>query len=136
MGNRNFSQNQMTLERDTVRLFAQILVGASGAVTNAQGGGIASITKESTAGQYSIVLQDKYSRLLAMNAIVLDSSASAVATIQTLETAATAQTAVTTKVALTIQCLDFAGAAVNPASGATVMIELVLRNTSVGPFDE
>ena len=34
-----------------------------------------------------------------------------------------------------IQCLDFAGAAVNPTSGCQLKIKVTLRNSSYGPAD-
>lgn len=65
MANRNFNQFSLALEKLQVNLFASATIGSTGACTlvTANSKGIASITRNS-AGNYTIVLQDKYYKFL------------------------------------------------------------------------
>lgn len=141
MSNRhNLNQFQYTFEKDTVTIFGQFKVGASGAVTagSVKGGGVSGVVKESAAGQYSIKFKDKYSRLLDFGAQVIDDAVSDIVKCQILENPDSIQSDVKSDGVLTIQ---FAGigtapalAAANPADGALVMFRAVFRNTTVDPF--
>jgi hypothetical protein len=135
MANKYFSQFQYTYEKDTVSIFGSLTVGASGAVTSFAGGGISSITKEATAGQYSIVLSDHFQRLLMVKAINVDDAVSAWASIAILEDPAALQTDFKADKTFKIQLQDYAAAAVNATSGAVIYFEITLRNTTVGPYD-
>jgi hypothetical protein len=118
-----------------VTLFGSAVIGSSGAVGTVKGGGIASVVKESTAGQYTITLEDLWSRFLGFNAGITDDAVSAIAHIQVLMDPATLQATVASTGAITIQCLDYAGAAANPASGSVLSFRITLRKSSVGPWD-
>lgn len=131
MANRYYNQAQYTAERAPVTLFGTLTVGAAGAVSAVKGYGIKSITKLATAGQYEIVLSDKFSRALSVTCQVVHSSISAVAAIQVLNTPAQLQAAVTGGTALVVQLIDKTGAAVNAESGAQVMFQVVASNSSV-----
>lgn len=131
MANRYYNQFQYTAERAPVTLYATLEAGAAGAVAAVKGYGIASITKEATAGQYSIVLSDKFVRCIGLDLKVIHSSISAVQVVQVLQTPAQLQAAVAAGTAIVIQCVDKTGAAVNPESGAQVLIQLVLVNSTV-----
>lgn len=132
---RNYYRNVNSLEVDLVKLFGSFVIGSSGAVTSWQGGGILSVVKESTAGQFTITLTDRFAFFLAGRFQAVGAAALGVATIQILETPATFQASIKSDGAITIQCLDFAGAAVNPASGAEIMIELTMRQSKIGRYD-
>lgn len=116
-------------------IYGSLTVGASGAVTSYAGGGISSITKESTAGQYSIVLSDYFQRLLMVKAVNVDDANSAWASCAILEDGATLQTDFKGDKTFKIQFQDYAAAAVNPTSGAVIYFEIVCRNSTVGPYD-
>lgn len=131
MANRLYQQFQYTAERAPVTLYATLAVGASGAVSAVKGYGIASITKEATAGQYSIVLSDKFTRALSVQAQIVHSSISAAKSVQVLETPAALQADVVAGTSFKIQLIDAAGAAVNAESGAQVFIQVVVVNSSV-----
>lgn len=64
--NRYTQQFQRSFERELVHVFLKATVGASGAITldvpNSRG--VASIVKESGDGDYTVTLQDTYSRLM------------------------------------------------------------------------
>lgn len=143
MSNRhNLNQFQYTFEKDTVTIFGQFEIGASGAVTagTVKGGGVSGVVKEATAGQYTISFRDKYSRLLDFKAQIVDDSISQVASIQVLQDPATLQADVKASGELIVQCLAIESdatpqlIAANPASGALVMFKAVFRNTTVDPF--
>ena len=131
----SYSRDTMVLERDSVALYADITIGASGAVTTAKGGGIASVVKQATAGQYNVVLDSQFNKLLYADATTLGSVTSGVSSVQLLQAPDTISTSIKTTGPLVIQCYDAAGAAVNPASGTVIKLKLDLRRTSVGPFD-
>lgn len=131
MANRYYNQFQYTAERAPVTLYATLEAGAAGAVAAVKGYGIASITKEATAGQYSIVLSDKFVRCIGLDLKVIHSSISAVQVVQVLQTPAQLQAAVVAGTPIVVQCVDKTGAAVNPESGAQVLIQLTLVNSTV-----
>lgn len=130
-----YSRDTMVLERDVVHLYVDVVVGASGAVTSAKGGALLSVTKLATAGQYSVLLDAGFQKLLHVSAQMLGASASGVSSIDVLQAPATVVTNLKTGAALVIQCYDYAGAAVNPASGSVIKLKLEVRRTTVGPFD-
>ena len=131
MANRTYNQAQYTAERAPVTLFATVTIGAAGAVSAKKGYGIKSVTKEATAGQYTIVLEDKFSRALAVHATVVHSSISAALNVQVLNTPAQLQAALAAGTGFVIQCIDKTGAAVNPESGSQIFVQVVASNSSV-----
>lgn len=131
MANRTYNQAQYTAERAPVTLFATIAVGAAGAVSAKKGYGIKSVTKEVGDGKYTIVLEDKFSRCLAVSAQVVHSAISAVAAIQVLNTPAQLQTAISGGTGFVVQLIDKTGVAVNAESGAQVFLQVVASNSSV-----
>jgi len=131
MANRLYQQFQYTAERAPVTLYATLAVGAAGAVSAVKGYGILSITKEATAGQYTVVLSDKFTRALSVQAQIVHSAISAAKSVQVLETPAALQADVVAGTGIKIQLIDAAGAAVNAESGAQVFIQVVVVNSSV-----
>lgn len=131
----SYSLTSESLEKQVVHLFIDIDIGASGAVTTAKGGALASVTKQATAGQYNIVLDSNYSRLLGFHVSALGASATGVAATDILQSPAALLTAIKTTGALVLQCYDYAGAAVNPASGTRLKVKLEVRRSTVGPYD-
>lgn len=130
MANRNFYPNHKSLEVDVVHLYAQITIGASGAVSSSSGLGIASVVKESAAGQYTITLSDSYNKLLHANVFALSTTDAA----QTVGTAFRVQSQAVDAATptLVIQASDTAtGADANPTSGDVLYVKIELRNSSV-----
>ncbi len=132
MANRNFYPNALSLEVDHVTLWAEINVGSSGAVSSSSGLGIASVTKESTAGQYTIALSDSYNKLLHANIVVLDDTNSDPTTVAIIGRVLSEAVSSSSAPAIVIQgvALDD-GAAANFASGAKLLVKIELRNSSV-----
>lgn len=131
MASRMYQQFQYTAERSPVQLFATIAVGSAGAVSAKKGYGISSVVKETADGQYTIVLEDKFSRCLAVQAQVVHDSISGVIAVQTLEIPANLQGAVAAGTGFKIQCVDASGVAVNPESGAQLFVQIHVVNSSV-----
>lgn len=131
MAQKTYQQFQYTAERATVQLFGTVAIGAAGAVSAVKGYGIASVVKEATAGQYSIVLSDKFARCLCVTAQVVHDSISGVAVVQVLEIPANLQGAVAAATGFKIQCIDAAGAAVNPEEDAQIFVQVHVVNSSV-----
>lgn len=121
-------------ESDVMRIYLRIDVGASGAVSAAYGGGVASVVKESTAGQYTITLGDRFRRVLFVNAINCDDAVSAWASCSILETPAGLQTGIRADSAFVIQLQDYAASAVDATSGSAIMLEIVVA-TGNSPYD-
>ena len=133
MADRSFRDGPGTLENGVVELFTTITVGASGAVTafTGTGKGIALVTKETAAGQYTIALEDRYSGLLHAHVLLedtTDSDPTSVAVAARLQ----AQTVATATPTVVIQgfALDD-GADANFASGAKLHVRITLKNSSV-----
>jgi len=132
MANRNFYPNALSLEIDHVHLYASIVIGASGAVTSSAGKGIASVTKETEAGRYTILLQDSYNKLLDCSIQLVSTAASNPSTVAVTGRVRSEQVIHATAPSLVIQgyALDD-GADADYASGATLLVHITLRNSSV-----
>ncbi len=120
MANRNFHKDSASLERGVVTLYAPVSIGASGASTLDKVLGVASVDRDS-AGTYDVVLQDNYMGLLHVNFILIGADQDA--TFQLVsENVAAGTFQFTTKDAGTVADL---------ASGSKLLLEIVLKNTSV-----
>lgn len=134
---RLYKNRMYSPEADVVSLFGSISIGAAGAVSSFQGGNISNVVKEATAGQYSITLSEKYQRLLSVQCMpVIAASASGVATIEVLEAPASLQSDFKADSTFKIQLYDETLAAADAASGTQLLVEIKVRRSSVGPFDE
>lgn len=151
-----YTQFDFSLVRKKVTLYAVCDIGASGAVTleqwtppvNSSAGsyasastspanaysptgtqGVASVTKESTAGQYTFVFQGSFARVLKADftPLVATTGVSAAAKLGVVGTSPSVSSAPGT---ITIQLVDYAGIAVNPASGERIIFEFVLDDSS------
>ena len=131
MANRSFHQPEGALELRVVSLYATITFGASGAVASSSGKGIASVVKESAAGQYTVTLSDQYNSLLWAGVTLVHSTDSDPASVGVhARVNASAVSAATPTVTLQAFAGDD-GADANPASGAVWLVKFELRNSSV-----
>lgn len=125
---RTLFQFQGSFERELVHIFLKATVGASGAITldSANSRGVASITKESGAGNYTVALQNSYSRLMQLTCSQEINAAALVApTLQILdEDVASAKT-----ISLQFQGPD-GSTETNPASGTVLRMHIVLSNVA------
>ena len=127
-----FQQFQGTLEKGVVKLYATITTTTSGTIgsTSAVGLSVAKVAAE--AGRYRVTLDDKYTRLLAAQAIVTGAADAAYTTAKgayaiVRNVAVSAATPV-----LDIQFVRTDTAAdAEVEDGATIYVELTLKNSSV-----
>jgi hypothetical protein len=127
MANRNYNKSVYTLQQDLVMLNVECDIGTTGAVTNVKGSGVSTIARTGV-GAYTITLQDNYDRLLGCVVGFTGTTASGVGEVQVNSTAPDTDIKAGT---VKIQCFDFAGVAVDPASGVKVKGLITLRNSNV-----
>lgn len=122
MANRDYKPLRGSLDREVVKLYARLTVGASGAVTAGTGNGITSFTKEAADGTYTITLDDYYNALLCVHAINLAATEEDLIVQVTDDsvTSGTLQVAFNT-----------AGTLADPTSGDIILFEITLRNSSL-----
>lgn len=131
MANRLWLPPSGSLEVSVCELFGSITIGASGAVTTSSGKGIASVTKETDAGQYTIALSDSYNSLLWAG-FTLVSSTDGAQTIGTAFRVDSEDVADGSAPVVVLQCSDTAtGADANLTSGDIVLFTFKLKNSSV-----
>ena len=125
--NRLYNQFFLSLERGKAILFGKVAIGGTGAPTinGVKSKGIASVARNS-AGNYTITLNDIYVDMFKCGVNFMFATYPAVANVYIVSQA------VATSKTIVIQCMDYAGAAVDPASGAEMQIEIVLK-TSTAP---
>jgi hypothetical protein len=119
------------MEVNVVSLFCEATIGASGAVSASYGKGVTSITKETAAGQYTILLDDQYSRFLGGTVTLLDTADSDPATVGVHARIKAQTVTASTKTVVVQFYAGDDGAVANPASGAKFYVRLDLRNSSV-----
>jgi hypothetical protein len=130
MANRWFNQFKYSFLKYPAELHIQFAVGAAGVATlsAARSKGVTSVTRGGSAGLYTIVLNDKWQRLLQLHhAIVIaagTSSGVVECVVKADNTNAAAQSVV-------LQFLDASGTAADIANGATVKMKLELTNSSL-----
>ncbi len=128
MANRSFFQFQKSLQRELVNLKLKMTIGSSGAVASIQESkGIVSVTKETGAGNYTILLKDSYNRLMGMSMVSISGSSAATAPEMNI---VSEQVSSSTVPKIVIQLRSDAGAATNPASGEVIMVDICLCNAS------
>lgn len=118
-------------EAEVTHLFAEINIGASGAVSSSSGAGIASVVKGTPAGEYEIELSDKFYKILHISPIVVDDANSAVVSIEIKEVPTSLQSDFRADKKFKIQCYDAASTEVNPASGSQIKVHIMVRRTEI-----
>ncbi len=127
MANRRLYQFRYSYERDLVDIYGTITItGSSGAVDSYTGKGIASVTKESTAGQYTIALTDSFNLLMSMDAVTLNATGiSATPSLGIITNSVNSAAAPL----ITVQ-FSAAGSATNPAASDVIYFHICCRNAS------
>ena len=136
MANRRYrSQFRFSMHKDPVDIFAHVTFGASGAPTldSANSPGIVSVTRNS-AGLYTFVFGtnsqialDTYNYLLMVNKTSVSSAAAAAPDM----TVTANNISVVGTASIQIQ-FSSGGVATDPASGEQVLLDFILRNSSIG----
>ena len=125
MASRLFQFNY-TYERDITRIHAKIAIGATGAPTLTLAKGIVSMTR-TAAGAYTITLKDNYYLFMDAKATFISStSAPAAPNLNVVSETVNSSTSPQ----ILIQFRDLSAVATDPASGETLLLELVFRNAS------
>ena len=122
MANRNYNRKQ-ALEKEIKSLYADVAIGSSGAATVTKALGIATVAKSAT-GRYTVTLDDKYTRLMHVDVVLLD-SASKDLTFQLVS-----ETVSSTKVI--IFACKAAATDTDPSDGDRLLIKIDLKNSSSG----
>lgn len=130
MANRLFNQFWLGLEKQRVTLFGKVAIGSTGACTISavNSKGISTVTRNA-AGKYTFVMQDTYVKFMGMKVTFIKPSDGLTTVSQVSVISETVATAATKNIV--VQCLDFAGAAVDPDSGSTMYVEFQFSNTNV-----
>ena len=151
MANRAFANQQFTLVKGRVTLWARITIGATGAPTLTKFNpvdatfssapttgtgpyaigceGIKSITRNAT-GTYTVVLQDRYRRLLSLGLTVANATGAPTAFGLGLWTTGTDVTSASAP-AVKFSTLSSTGTVADPASGDVVNLTFELQSAGV-----
>lgn len=131
MANRRWEQFQLSLEKAVVNLYGSVAIGATGAPTLSatKSKGIASIARNS-AGKYTITLSDVYQRLMAFD-YCLVAAAGAPASSSNVGPIIRADNSNSATPTIVIEFLDGTGAAIEVASGVTLLFNFALKNSVV-----
>ena len=124
MANRNYKPGALAIEKGLVCLYGRATIGASGAVASQDARGF-SIANGAT-GIYTITLEDNYTALRMVSTNVIDAVAGGEAKLAQI----TAEDVANGTLELTFVATDD-GLAADPASGAIILIEITLKNSSV-----
>jgi hypothetical protein len=129
--NRRLFQFQYSSVPMLTLIDAQIVIGASGAVTSFSGNLVSNVTKTAT-GVYKIDLKGNLNALIGLSGAMLGPSGteSGISSIEGKSDLA-GTLADLSSPSVTIKTLDAAGVAANPASGSTVLVQVLGRNSSV-----
>lgn len=122
-----FTEKAFTLSKNTVKLFAKVTIGATGAPTMSvvDSMGVASVSRTS-AGVYKITLQDSYPKLLNIDATQILASGLPAAPSFAVKT----ETVATLATPVINVCFSAAGVATEVDSGAVLLLEITLKNSS------
>jgi hypothetical protein len=129
MTNKTAFQFRYSYERDITDIYLKVSIGAAGAPTIASGNakGVQSITRNS-AGNYTILLQQPYNRLLDVASQCISGASPQAAPMCTVVSEAVA-TASAPTVRLQYRAIDNV-TATDPASGEVLLLHIAVRNSS------
>lgn len=129
MANRWFNQFRYSFLKYPVDLVAQVAIGAAGAPTlsAARSRGILSITRNA-AGRYTVVLDDRYQRLLKLehNVVIAAGTTSGVVELVVMVDSSNAAAK-----SVQFQFLDAAGVAADIANGAVLKLKFEMTNSTL-----
>jgi len=128
MANRSFKDGAKAIEAGLVSLYGRIVVGASGAITSQDCRGFSAALNASP-GVYDVTLDDSYPALRMLNVNVIDAVAAGEGKIAQVisEAVSTADNGI---LSFTVVATDD-GLAADVASGGIILIEIILKNSSV-----
>lgn len=125
MANRSFRPIRGSLSREVVKLYGNVTVGSSGAVSSSSAKGFSVALTASEAGRYTITLEDSYNAFLGCNVTVVQADDAAItasyAGVRNVDVSSSGKT-------LDIQFVDEAFADADLASGDLFYIEIMVQN--------
>jgi len=129
MASRMFETAVYSLNKGLTLIEGNAVIGSTGAVGTVKGSGVLSVTRTGT-GAYTIKLEDKYQRYLGGTiGFINASTGSGVASVEVCSL--TVNTEVADGTGIKIQCYDYAGVAVDPASASVMGFICWLRNSTL-----
>jgi hypothetical protein len=134
-GDRITNQFLSTMENQVVKLYAQIEFGATGAVAKFQGGGIADVVRDDV-GEYHIVTEDKYNKILGVSLTHCFDGAPAATSFIIGEHLPVLEVSYKSDKKIPFFSLSEAGVLVNPDADSSLLVELTFRKSSYGPYDK
>jgi hypothetical protein len=112
----------MAIEQGVTALYIKLTVGSTGAVTATSGYGLRSITRDAT-GEYTILLDRKYKKLLKYHATFIQATDQGLITsIKTDSMSSAGSLAIRTHVGVT---------ETDPSSGTIILFEIVVADTGM-----
>lgn len=111
------------IEQGVTTLYVKLTVGASGAVSASSGYGLVSITKEATAGEYTILLDRKFKKLLSVNPTVIQATTQGLSWVVGTDSIASAGSI---KMASSVDAV-----ATNPSDTTIVLFAITVADTSL-----
>lgn len=129
-------QFQYTYEVDLVHDYSSMILGATGAVGTVKGANVSKIVRNS-AGNYTITYKDQYQKFEHADFHFQSnvSGGSGVASVEVKMNPLTLQATYASTNTITIQCYDYAGAAVDPSATSKLKIHSIFRKSSLGFWD-
>ena len=130
MPNRRFKQFKWSLESNIVKLYGEMVIGASGAVSSSDCKGFSIAKTAGETGRYTVLLNDKYNKLKSVNVNSIGPADAALTDASGI-ISSLRNDAVSSSKSFDIQFssnVDLADA--NPSSGVKVLIEITLKNSA------
>lgn len=112
-----------TIEDGVTTLYVKLTVGASGAVSASSGYGLTSITKEATAGEYTILLDRKFKKLLGVNCTIIQATTQGLSWVVATDSI---ESAGSIKMALSVDAV-----ATNASSSTIILFAITVADTSM-----
>lgn len=134
MANRYLRRTMYAFETDLVRIVGTLSIGATGAVGTLKSMGVASVTRTGT-GAYTFTLQDSYNMVWGYDLGFGGGTASGIGGAELSDTLANIKTNVRSNKQIKLQCYSSGSTAADPANGAVMFFEFVVRNSNLGPQD-
>lgn len=127
MANSNLFQFRQSYQRNLVDIFAQISFAALGVPTLVAGKGVSSIERVS-AGLFNIHLREPFGGVMHVQQMPLLASGAPAAAQMVVRSVSNINTLSDPQIQ--VEFLDAAGAAIDPASGEQVLMQIILKNTT------
>ena len=130
MANKRFKQFPLTLESNIVKLYGEMTIGATGAISSSSTKGFSIAKTAAETGRYTVTLQDAYPSLKNVSVVSVGPADAALTSASGIISSVRNE-AVSSSKTFDIQFssnVDLADA--NPSSGIRVLVEITLKNSA------